>query len=608
MTDNPFSVETPELMSAEEINELFVPVGESYSLDVSGHVFLHGHRGSGKSMIFRRLSPDCQKLIHNKLVSELSFFGVYLSIKKTDIDLVDYSILKNDSAEAILSEHVLVCFLMSKFFDSIKTHCDLSSKSLSKELKEFVTIRFSDLLMQAGYSEELSIPNEEKQTDYDYISYLVVVMDELFNYHVRYLRRVLSGLGKYVEYSGPLLGYFDFLMPAIEDIKKLSFLPDGPVYFLIDDVDNLNKTQTKIINTWVSYRTTNTISFKLATQLRYKTFSTLSGRRIETPHDYKEIYYSNVYTGSKKERYPQWVKEVTKRRLESFYSQKYGHKESIDPESYFPPDCKQELAIKEIADKYISGNQETRASRKADDAYRYARPDYIISLGGVKKSSSTYKYAGFSQLVHISSGVIRHFLEPASKMYAFQERESNNEIFLEISPSNQNKVIREEADSLLFNQIDDYISQCDDDIIEDKKLKNKLNMLRNLIVSIGSLFYTAMKSNGSERRVFSIAISDPENLNDDLLEVLNLGIQEGFLYETYIGTKEGIGRTRLYVMTRRLAPIFKLDPIGFSAYKFVTCKFLNTCLYRPKTIIGQLSKHGIDVTISDTEQRQESLF
>ena len=61
--DTPFSVETPELMDAQEICDLFVPNEEYYSLEVGGHVFLHGHRGSGKSMMFRRLSPDCQSIL-----------------------------------------------------------------------------------------------------------------------------------------------------------------------------------------------------------------------------------------------------------------------------------------------------------------------------------------------------------------------------------------------------------------------------------------------------------------------------------------------------------------------------------------------------------------
>lgn len=607
--DNPFSVETPELMTAEEINELFVPIEESFSLEVSGHVFLHGHRGSGKSMMFRRLVPDCQSLLQGKTVAELNFFGVYVSIKKTDIDLIDYSIIENPSAKNIISEHVLTCFLISKLFSSIKEHCVFSDASKSEELKKFIQSDFAKLLIDAGYKSDFGVGVENIDGELGVLEYVIDKLDELFSFHIRYLRKVLSGFGKHVDYDGPLLGYYDFLLPIIERLRTFSFMPNGPIYFLIDDVDNLNSSQTKVLNTWVSYRTTDIVSFKLATQMNYKTLSTVSGRRIETPHDYKEIYYSNVYTGSKKEKYPEWVKEITTKRLKSFYKKQFGLSQEFDPESFFPFDEKQQKEIDKIAQKYMTGELSGGGYRPADDAYRYARPDYIVSLGGVKKSGSTYKYAGFQQLVHISSGVIRHFLEPASKMFSLQERDSKGEPFFSISPSHQNKVIREEADKLLFTQIDKIIADLERNEEEEcAEIIDNIHRLRSLIVSVGSLFYSAMKSERSERRVFSFALSDPENLSKDLKNVLNLGVQEGFLYESYIGTKEGTGRTRLYVLTRRLAPVFKLDPIGFSAYQFVTCRFLEAAMSKPKTIINKLNKNGIDATLEENTFSQESLF
>lgn len=607
--DNPFSVETPELMTAEEINDLFVPIEESFNLEVSGHVFLHGHRGSGKSMMFRRLAPDCQSLLQEKVVSELNFFGVYVSIKKTDIDLIDYSVIENPSAKNIISEHVLTCFLISKLFSSIKEYCFFSDTSKSEELTKFIQIDFSRLLKDAGYKDDFGAGVDNISNDLMVIGYVIDKLDDLFSFHVRYLRKVLSGFGKHVDYDGPLLGYYDFFLPVIKRLRSFSFMPKGPIYFLIDDVDNLNTSQTKVLNTWVSYRTTDIVSFKLATQMNYKTLATVSGRRIETPHDYKEIYYSNVYTGSKKEKYPEWVKEITIKRLKSFYKKQFDISKDFDPESFFPFDEKQQNEIDKIAKKYISGELSGGGYRPADDAYRYARPDYIVSLGGTRKSGATYKYAGFQQLIHISSGVIRHFLEPASKMYSLQERDSKGEPFFSISPTHQNKVIREEADKLLFTHIDKIISDLEKN--EEDECEEKIDgihKLRSLIVSIGCLFYSAMKSSRSERRVFSFALSDPENLSKDLKNVLNLGVQEGFLYESYIGTKEGAGRTRLYVLTRRLAPVFKLDPIGFSAYQFVTCRFLEAAMSKPKTIINKLNKNGIDATLQEDTFSQESLF
>ena len=60
---NPFSVQTPEDISAKEAYDLFVDVfTDFYQIPNQGHTFVHGPRGSGKSMMFRYMMPDCQAL------------------------------------------------------------------------------------------------------------------------------------------------------------------------------------------------------------------------------------------------------------------------------------------------------------------------------------------------------------------------------------------------------------------------------------------------------------------------------------------------------------------------------------------------------------------
>ena len=73
---------------------------------------------------------------------------------------------------------------------------------------------------------------------------------------------------------------------------------------------------------------------------------------------------------------------------------------------------------------------------------RYARPIYMQSLAGSKKASSKYSYAGFEQLVHISSGLIRYFLEPAALMFSEQTAQSLGEV-KQIDPGIQNKEVRQ---------------------------------------------------------------------------------------------------------------------------------------------------------------------
>jgi hypothetical protein len=583
---NPFSVETPEQMSAEEINSLYVPQTESYSLDSKGHVFLHGHRGCGKSMMFRRLAPDCQKLYYSEDVNKLPFFGVYTSIKKTDIDIADFSVLENSTSKIIIAEHVMVCYFLSRLFSEIKKHCVIESQC---EIERYIREKFYYILEDAGLEDSIDLSKLETRFSESKIDFLIHFFDTSYNQCIRFLKNSLIKGLEYarVDFENPLFSFYEAFLPIIQSVQKLSFMPSSSIYFLIDDADNLNIEQTKILNTWVSYRTTDFLSFKISTQMNYKTYSTQSGRRIETPHDYKELTYSKVQTGSKKERYTEWVKEITEKRLVLF--SKSNLNVFTDPKKFFAEDEAQKKAIDSIAKQYRDGSLKGGSSRLGDNAYRYARPDYIKSLGGRSKNRNVYKYAGFDQLVHVSSGVIRYFLDAASKMYAQETRDNNGNEINYITPEVQNKIIREESDILLFNHVDKIANDNSNDI-EFKKIKK----LRNLIHSIGSIFYSALISDGSERKYFSFIISDNEKMSEELNDIIRLGIQEGLLFESFVGTKEGLGRTKLYVMTRRLAPYFNLDPMGFSGYKSLPTHILHNALNDPKAVIYSLRKNGVE--------------
>lgn len=79
---NPFEIKTPEQNSAQDIVDLFVNVFTDFKQVLEkGHTFLNGPRGSGKSMMFRYIMPDCQIIAKEKDVNALDFFSVYVPIK-----------------------------------------------------------------------------------------------------------------------------------------------------------------------------------------------------------------------------------------------------------------------------------------------------------------------------------------------------------------------------------------------------------------------------------------------------------------------------------------------------------------------------------------------
>lgn len=591
--NNPFTVHTPEDMEAQEVVRLFVPDFSDYhKIPLEGHAFLNGSRGSGKSMIFRFLEPDCQCIELNKTVQELPFFSVYVPIKNTELKLTELARLEKKHANFVLNEHFMTTYIGAKIFSSIlKAPLDETNNEYAKATCFMYENLFCNLMRQAGWVDDLPALEGSNGLK-DCLKTMMEVMNNAYVQVISYLRR-LSFSDEILAYSGALFGYHDFLVPLMKELKKLPFMPDGPLFLLIDDADNLSLTQTMILNSWVSYRTSADISLKISTQLTYKTYVTMSRQRIDAPHDYSEVNISEIYT-SQKDQYRDRVKKIIEKRFAI-------HGIESSPSEFFPPYEKQERQIDKIAKKLKEDWEEKttgKGHRPGDDALRYARPIYMTGLEGTRKSGSKYMYAGFDQLVHLTSGVIRYFLEPASLMYGEERARNPEEPVKFIRPAIQDKISRQQANNFLFSEFDKILK---DESIHGAPSDNP-KKLRNLISALGGMFHEILKSDRSERKVFSIAFSDqPE---DCIIDVLNLGVKYGYFQRSSIGNKEGTGRTEMYILSRRLAPAFKLDPTGFAGYKFITSSAIAEAIQKPKTFLGKVKNKGVDSIASESPQQK----
>ncbi|TCB78434.1 hypothetical protein [Acinetobacter sp. ANC 4173] len=582
---NPFSVSTPENLSAQEIVRLFVAYPEFETLQNSGHQFLDGHRGSGKSMMLRMMCPDCQAIIHNG-IDNIPYFSVYISIKKTNINNPEYVRIENELGGIVISEHLLSLIFISELFLSLKNFISQkNSKDNKKEdLINFINKDFYQILIMSGWEGEIKVNNSLSVQEI--YGEAIGVLDLIYAKTMQYIKR-RAFIKDDIPYTGVLFGFQDTLLPLIKLLRNYHILPNEKIYFLIDDADNLTLQQTQILNTWVSYRSTDYISLKISTQLNYKTFKTVSGISIQSPHDFSKIQFTSILTGSKKVRYPDLIKKIVEKRLDL-----YGLN-SISADEFFPVDDKQEKAIKQIGEELKEKwATDGRGFRANDDAYRYARPEYIRQLSGNSKQGHRYSYSGFEQLVHISSGIVRFFLEPAAYMFAEQiEKNNDNKLVSFIEPSIQDEVIRKEAKKLAFDSMDEIASD-NHSLTDNEDHLVKVKKLQNLIWGLGEIFKAhIMDPNASQRRLFSFTISGDST---SLKPILKLGIEHGYFYTDVRGSRDGLGTEVKYVLTRRLAAAFNLDPIGFSGDKSLSAnKLLELCV-NPKTYTSKLRKIGID--------------
>ena len=600
LAKNPFKVFTPEGLDAEDVVDLFVPVKDFHKIKDSGHTMLNGPRGCGKSMIFRYLLPDCQCLKLTARLEDLEFIGILISIKNTAPNLTEFLRLDDHNAKIILAEHVLCIFVAVTLFTSLRKLNIKNEPKWNSLAVDFYNDALLSRLRAAGWVEPEQATNIASNVSLSTILNAAThLFDDMYHSINNYATQLSFPGNDNIPYRGALCSYLAFLHPLLNDLRDLPFLPNGPVYLLVDDGDYLSHTQTRVLNSWVATRMQHEVSIKISTQLRYKTFSTVSGTPIQSPHDFQEINIADIYT-SQKSMYPQNLELILKKRLK-----KAGL--HTTPREMFPEDENQEKDIQEIAEEIKkSWPTEGRGYRASDDVTRYARPEYIKRLGGIAKSMSTYRYAGFDQLVHISSRLIRYFLEPAAQMYD-EERSivPPNQLVLRIEPRTQDRVIREQAEKLMFTEFDKIIREDprgDSEgltVTPQDEHQKRTQQLQNLIRALGGTFHQKLISDDAERRVFSVAISgtpDPE-----VIDVFELGIRYGYFHRSSIGNKDGTGRTRLYVLTRRLAPHFVLDPSSFAGYLWVTNDLLREGMTDPDKILRRIKKDGVNKYFEDTQ-------
>lgn len=606
---NPFRVLSPEEMAAEDVCDLFVePFTDFSKITLPGHAMLNGPRGSGKSMIFRYLLPDCQRIQIGASFSDLPFFAFLISIKNAGptTNLTEFRRL-SEHADIVFNEHVLTVFIASKVFRYMQQLNFKDSSQEQQESIEYFDTVFSRHLALCGKRCEAPSSFENQVSPSAIFGHIADVCEGTFAEFIQYTKRIATD--QFPSYAGALCGYTDFLFPVLAGLQKLSFLPNRPLYILIDDADYLSLTQTVILNSWISSRTHTTVSFKVSTQLLYKTSATMSGLPIQPPHDYQEINIADIHT-SRYKRYRQRVEQIVRKRLDR-WSKDMDLDRDVSPSNFFPDDVAQEQQIRDIAGsirrKFDSSG---RGSRVSDDVARYARPEFIKSLGGQSKSTSTYSYAGFAQLVHISSGLVRYFLESASQMFADEQSRVDPAGITSIRPSIQNEVVRDQANQLMFEHFDhvevgvdvDRLDGVRDSVAIDSTHRD-MQRLRNLIMGLGGLFFLKLISSDAERRVFSVALSG--HPTPYIVRTFELGVQCGYFHRSSIGNKDGTGRTRLYVLTRRIAPYFGLDPSSFAGYLWVTSEFVAQLIQDPQAVLRKLKSSG---SLADLEVDQLSLF
>lgn len=340
------------------------------------------------------------------------------------------------------------------------------------------------------------------------------------------------------------------------------------------------KPQQRVVNTWMANRDHSVVCFKVSAQREaFKTFRTRDGFLIEQPHDYSEVRVDELYTQSKTD-YSKKVKLIAEKRLTL----------SVVPtkqiEKFLPVDPREAQLLAQFKDE-AAAEWETvgEPGRQSDFVYRYATARLFQHLRATHQRKS---YAGFDNIVHLSSGVVRDLLEPCYLMFDRYVSQGRDPTSIQPIPSNL-------QDEMLFDYSEDFVLQKYEDIRKDLPSESwsLWESLGVLVASLGQLFYERLHDpQAREARLFSFTVRGRPR--DDLAEVLRLGVRFRYFQLRTRSTKEGGGRQRWYILNRRLCPVFKLDPSGFEGRISLTVADLRLACQDPARFVRSRLRLEVD--------------
>jgi len=585
--ENPFVVESPEKLESHEIVELFIPeYTEIETIKQKKHTFIWGARGAGKSMMLRYLEPKCQTIINQGtsfLEQKNSFLAIYCPCKEGNFNRSEFRLLDGYS-KLIVSEHLINMNIGERVMECLKTQ--LPADFFDQSQIEIFAKDVIKLFNRAAIASSIEEVGGFTTLKGDPISWL----QELFLLEIKKINQYLTDSArqeKGIVYEGATSGYHDFLLPFFKLIKRLNRLNQTSIYLMIDDAGKLIPEQQTIINTWIANRDQSILCLKISSlEDEYTSFFTRDRGLIEQPHDYSEVYVEELYT-SRKDDYAKKVALIANRRLQLSSSP------TKNIEEFLPTDGSEERLLEESRFELESEWEKNQGpGRKRDYLYRYTTPRLFQKLKATKQRKS---YAGFYNMVHLSAGVIRDFLEPCYLMFDNLVGKGNAPSSItHISPGLQNEVLYKYSEDYLIG-LDNLIKKVSP---EDEKL---LTILKVLINSLGKLFYERLHDpEAREARLFSFTVRG--QIPPNIKRVLDIAVQYRYFQHRTYSTKEGGGREDWYILNRRFCPIFKLDPTGFEGRISITPKYLQMACETPDKFVKLRLKQKDEEELSAEEK------
>ncbi|CAG1003539.1 MAG: hypothetical protein OIN86_16675 [Candidatus Methanoperedens sp.] len=564
--ENPFAFYTAEEITPKIFKEIFV---KEYTwinaLETQRDFFIYGVRGSGKSMLLNYLEFSHQLWYFNNNINELfkrdgkqKYLGIMVHAADQDLNTLRYELLLENELckKSFIMELCMSDFLMAIIYKILitlietKEMADYINELDENEVKDFCRKEFKS--WDKRHIHSLNFDKPLKNTEH-----LRELTDVFSNERaaIQYYANDKYQI-KDVEFEGNYASP-EYIHSFILRIKRLLSIDDFSFYILMDNADEIKGTMQKCVDIMIGKRQHKDICFKIA--IRKGFYWDMAD--IQSPHDYSEIFIDELYSYSHSV-YHNRIIEIAKRRLEMIGM-------NVTLEELFPENPSEIVLLQKIKNELIKKyekefeknfNDENDDMQSKKSEYinnrvsKYAQAELFRRLKKTPKS-----YAGFSNIIHLSSGIIRQFLEICRLMFDEEFNRTGTEV-TKISLKSQNAVIKKSADDFMDKLEKKYKGlEKQETFTEAKQNKD----LYTLIEALGKHYrQRLMDVNFKEPRVFTFTLKD-SNKNMEIEKILEIGVNDNYFQSYWYSSKMGLGKYKGYAFNRRLCPRYNIDHTSF---------------------------------------------
>lgn len=321
---NPFSEYDANVMSSEQISELFTEPYDSFTIpeskiieDKSPIIFIGG-RGTGKTMLLRQFSYNVQKISRTsktylEKLKETKYIGIYFRVDRPLLQSLASlgKVYTVENFEELIFTHFFELTIFKEYLEIVKL------------LENDANIVYKDAIYSEILSEILGVFPTPKELVFDSIDDLLRFVINEINYIWDFQSKKAIDIDDSVKFTPKcnliLQGRLsdEFCKTKVFELLGLSKIS---ILLLIDEFESFSKKQQMVINAAMRYNKEYGIRLRIGMRpYGFKTYDTVNSEDfVKEGRDYSKIEFDNPLVKKQNNKsYFELIKRIARKRLAS---------------------------------------------------------------------------------------------------------------------------------------------------------------------------------------------------------------------------------------------------------------------------------------------------